>query len=105
MWINGNFEESFEYTGDYQEYIVPQDGVYKIELWGASSGNLDKCTWSGCNGATVYRSYGSYTSGDIKLKKNDILYFYVGKIGYASFDGGKVAFNGGGSFSNNYSYL
>ena len=48
-----------------QEYVVPTSGWYKIELWGSSGSK------SGSNGA--------YTTGVIKLKEGDILYFYVGK--------------------------
>lgn len=47
-----------------QEYIVPANGWYKIELWGSS----------GANGAK-----GAYTTGIIELKEGQILYFYVGK--------------------------
>ena len=49
-----------------QEYVVPTSGWYKIELWGSKGGN---------------GSNGSYTSGIIKLKEGDILYFYVGQKG------------------------
>lgn len=47
-----------------QEYIIPEDGWYRIELWGAKSG-------AGANGA--------YTSGIIRLNRGETLYFYVGK--------------------------
>lgn len=49
-----------------QEYVVPTNGWYRIELWGSKGGN---------------ESNGAYTSGIIKLKEGDILYFYVGKNG------------------------
>ena len=47
-----------------QEYIIPETGWYRIELWGSKNGN-------GGNGA--------YTSGIIKLEEGEIIYFYVGK--------------------------
>lgn len=30
---------TFSYTGNYQEFIVPKNGYYKVELWGAQGGN------------------------------------------------------------------
>lgn len=48
-----------------QEYIVPESGWYKIELWG---------TQGGTNGGK-----GAYTSGVIELEEGEVLYFYVGK--------------------------
>ena len=59
---------NFSYTGAEQAYIVPASGYYKIELWGASGGN---------NNGTAGK--GAYTSGEIYLNKNEILYFYVGQ--------------------------
>ena len=48
-----------------QEYIVPESGWYKIELWGTQGkGNGGK---------------GAYTSGVIELTEGEVLYFYVGK--------------------------
>lgn len=61
-----------------REYIAPEDGWYKIELWGAAG--------YGTSGGK-----GAYVSGIIFLEKNDHLYFYVGEQGKSS---GK-AFNSG----------
>ena len=47
-----------------QEYIIPTDGWYRIELWGTQGGG---------NGGK-----GAYTSGIIELKEGEVLYFYVG---------------------------
>lgn len=71
-------ETSFKPIGNNissQEYIVPESGWYKIELWG---------TQGGTNGGK-----GAYTSGVIELQEGEVLYFYVGKQrngtgGYAS---------------------
>lgn len=49
----------------YQEYVVPEDGWYRIELWGSQG--------AGSNGGR-----GAYTSGVIELTKGETLYFYVG---------------------------
>ena len=48
-----------------QEYIVPEGGWYKVELWGTQGGG---------NGGK-----GAYTGGVIRLEKDEKLYFYVGK--------------------------
>lgn len=74
----------FRYTGDVQEYIVPADGTYRIELWGASGGDLEP----------YVGGKGSYTDGYIALKKNQILYVYVGGQGTNTAVGG---YNGGDS--------
>ena len=72
-------EWTFEYTGAEQEFTVPTDGDYKIELWGANGG---------------------YTSGILSLNRMvyDKLYIYVGQIRQtgSSSDSG-LAYNGGGS--------
>ncbi len=61
-------ETSFKPIGNgisSQEYIVPESGWYKIELWGSQGGG---------NGGR-----GSYTGGVIELQEGEVLYFYVGK--------------------------
>ena len=32
-------EFEFNYTGDYQTFVVPKTGVYKLETWGAQGGH------------------------------------------------------------------
>ena len=61
------------YTGDEvdstgREYIAPNNGWYKIELWGAGSSN----------------GRGSYVSGVMYMNANDYLYIYVGAKGGSS---------------------
>ena len=73
-----------------QEYIVPEDGWYKIGLWGACG------VFSNKN----YIPRGAYTSGVIKMKAGKILYFYVGKQGDEATGAGKgkgTGKNGGGA--------
>ena len=66
--------KEFSYTGDVEEYIVPRDGWYYIELGGAQGGSA-KYT-------TLYEGgLGSKTSGYIELEAGDKLYFYVGGMG------------------------
>ena len=73
---------TFDYTGDVQDFTVPCDGTYKVELWGASGGQ-------------IYAGYslGGYTSGELFLARRDVLYFYVGEKGNAN---RVAAWNGGG---------
>ena len=69
------YAKTFAYTGFVQSYTIPVTGLYKIELWGAQG--------VGTNGGM-----GSYTSGEINLTADEVLYFYVG---------GQEAWNGGGN--------
>src|SRR5574344_2712133 len=84
---------NFSYTGNYQTFTVPVDGIYKVQLWGASGG--DAGGYVGGNGA--------YTSGNIELKAGDTIYIYVGAGGTNS-TGTLVHntnFNGGGYLDSN----
>ncbi len=83
----------FSYTGDYQTFSVPEDGTYKIELWGASGGSS---LMSGVVGSS--HGKGAYTSGEIILKKDDKLYLYVGGAGENGIlkADAKGGYNGGG---------
>lgn len=94
--IENGLTANFNYTGDYQEYTVPETGKYKIECYGARGGCNN---WAG----TYLSDYGlgGYASGIIELTKGEKLYIYVGKKGA---DGVKQAnqltstsFNGGGA--------
>ena len=67
---NGVNTKTFAYTGKPEEYTVPREGYYYIELGGASSGKNDNIV-----------SYGAKTSGYVKLEAGEKLYFYVGKAG------------------------
>lgn len=74
---------NYTYTGDYQIFTAPNDGVYRVSLWGASGGDYTK-----------QGGYGAYTDGYITLKKGETFYVYVGQSG----DGVSTpTFNGGGS--------
>lgn len=88
-------EYVYDYTGGEQEFIVPKTGYYKLEVWGAQGGSYN---------TTYIGGYGGYSSGSIKLNRNDKLYINVGgegKSGAATElkvygDGG---YNGGGARS------
>ena len=75
----------YDYIGDVQEFSVPVSGIYKVELWGASGGDvtIDDVNYQG--------GLGGYTSGIINLAKNQFLYVYVGGS-TSSYVGG---YNGG----------
>lgn len=76
----------YTYTGEYQIFVVPVTGYYKIECWGAQ----------GCCGTSynIY-CYGGYTSGVIRLSKGTILYIYCGDGGLHSTPSSR--WNGGGA--------
>ena len=79
--------EVFTHTGDVIEYIVPANGTYKLELWGASGGNKDSYTGG----------LGSYVSGYTQLEKGTTLYLYIGGAGAEkTITGG---YNGGSSIT------
>ena len=89
--------KEFPHTGSYEEYIVPNNGLYKIELWGASGKTTSY---------TAAPGLGGYTKGNIILEQGTKLYFYVGESGnLTSSNYGKLSFNGGGyTHSSNTSY-
>lgn len=85
---------NYKYNGTFQTFKAPKDGTYRIELWGASGGNA----------GSINSGLGAYTKGDIKLKKDEKLYLYLGEQGtstiYGSFGGGGSGGNGGSQLGN-----
>jgi len=73
-------EYKFEYTGSEQEFNVPKDGYYQVELWGADA---------------VDQKNGAYTSGILHLNRTEVFYLYIGEKGTNNKISG--GFNGGGS--------
>jgi len=102
---------SYSYTGGYQTFTVPATGFYQIELWGAQGGNSvgnnsktcsnnrGKAYGGGCGG------FGAYTSGVVKLNKDDVLYVYVGGRGLdaKARNNRSGGWNGGGSSTYDHS--
>lgn len=76
----------YDYINSFDFFIVPCDGKYKVELWGAQGG--------------YNNGYGGYATGVINLKYDDLIYLYVGGKG-AKATGG---YNGGGSGGGNTGY-
>ena len=95
--------DDMSYTGKYQEWICPETGRYKIELWGAQGG-FSYYQLDATSGAEARGGFGAYTSGDILLTKGDKLYFYVGEKGKHGVYRQRVgaAWNGGGYGGLNY---
>ncbi len=83
---------NYEYKGTYQVFKAPYTGEYKIELWGAG----------GITSTGKLTSKGGYTSGIIRLLKEEKLYVYVGQHGIVTNDAQDGAWNGGGA-SGRYS--
>ena len=79
-----SYTKDFAYTGDVQAYTIPVTGTYRLELWGASGGDI----------GPYKGGLGGYTSGYIHLQEGQVLYFYVGGEGSQSTIGG---WNGGGN--------
>lgn len=88
-----NIVYKYGYTGTYQEFEAPQDGTYKVQLWGAQGGR-----GRNNNALSATGGYGAYTSGLIELKKGQKLYVYVGGAGINGTKSTIVAggWNGGG---------
>ena len=77
------------YTGTKQDYTVPVNGLYKIEVWGAQGGTVGNYAIGG---------KGGYTVGQINLAQGSKLFAYVG--GQGSFEKNKSVaggYNGGGA--------
>jgi len=68
----------FNVTNGIQEWTVPNDGTYRIQVWGAQGGQ------SG--------GYGAYTRGDFILTRGDIIYILIGQTGGTSGGGGGGTF-------------
>ena len=83
----------YSYNGYEQNLIIPCNGRYKLETWGAQGGTYN---------TTYYGGYGAYSTGIINLSKNTTLFINVGGAGSG---GGAViatyqrdgGYNGGGS--------
>ena len=91
---------NYSYTGTVQEFKVPTNGNYKIEVWGASGGDAYNNKYLHANS---HGGRGGYSAGTVNLKENTTLYVVVG--GRGKYGGGYVAggFNGGGTGGANSS--
>ena len=71
-------EYAFEYTGSMQEWNVQENGIYKLEVWGAQGGSVSKNI--GFNGA--------YAVSYVTLNKDTNLQILVGGQGDLGSGGG-----------------
>lgn len=78
--------KTFEYTGIVQT-ITLQQGLYRLECWGAAGGRG--------HGSTPTVSKGGYIKGEILIKKARTFYVVVGQEGNAG-NSRRSSFNGGG---------
>ena len=89
MWVTTEYD--FPYTGNYVQFVIPQDGIYEFEVWGASgaAAKVDSLTAEG--------GLGGHSKGYKKMKKDEVIYVYNG----GSPKGTSYGANGGG---NGYNY-
>jgi len=91
-----NKEYTFSYTGNYQEFVAPYTGEYKLEVWGAGGGSYNNSSLGGAGG---------YSTGTLNLKKGQVLYVYVGGLPAALKTGITAGgWNGGGASSQRTDY-
>ena len=69
---------NFDYTGSAQVYNVKEDGIYKVEVWGAQGWSING--WIG--------GYGGYSVGNLSLKSGDNINIYVGQAGSGGYCNG-----------------
>ena len=88
----GEFVQTFENIGNVEEFTVPCDGIYKLEVWGAQGGSA-----GGASGGK-----GGYSIGYRKFVQGSSLYIYAGAQGASSPGSGNV---GNESFGRGASYI
>ena len=96
----------FDFTNDVQEFIVPNNGKYKLEVWGAQGGNGEANQGVGYQSTGKFSGgLGGYATGTITLEKNSVLYIVVGGQGGDTIESslGLGGYNGGGSGGTGYS--
>ena len=89
MWVTTEYD--FPYTGNYVQFVIPQDGIYEFEVWGASGGEA-----KGDN-LVAEGGLGGHSRGYKKMKKDEVVYIFNG----GSPNGTSSGANGG---AGGYSY-
>lgn len=91
-----NIAYNFKSTGGIQSLIIPETGMYRLEVWGAQGGSTYSTPLIHLTGG-----YGGYSVGEIELTQGSVIYIVVGKEGPSSTPGTAQTlpggYNGGGS--------
>ena len=84
MWVTTEYD--FPYTGNYVQFVIPQDGIYEFEVWGASgaAAKVDSLVAEG--------GLGGHSKGYKKMKKDEVVYVFNGGSPNGTLSGA----NGGG---------
>ncbi|MDE7176182.1 MAG: InlB B-repeat-containing protein [Lachnospiraceae bacterium] len=90
MWVATEYD--FVYTGSYVTFVIPQDGIYEFEVWGASGADAK------ADSLVAEGGLGGHSKGYKKMKKDEVVYVYNG----GSPNGTSSGANGGGR-GNTYS--
>ena len=102
-WVTVNARQSFifefEYKGSEEVWECPLAGTWKVEVAGAQGGSYNG-GWNPVAGGT-----GGYSSGNVKLAKDEKLYINIGGQGGTptTTNGGAGGYNGGGNGGNSTS--
>jgi uncharacterized repeat protein (TIGR02543 family) len=95
MWVTTEYD--FVYTGNYVQFVIPQDGIYEFEVWGAAGGTAK------ADSLVAEGGKGGHSKGYKKMKKDEVLYVYNGGTANGTYSGS----NGGGrgsSYANSKQY-
>ena len=81
----------YGYTGNVQSFTAPWTGTYQLEAWGAQGGSYSS--------KSCYGGQGGYSTGQIRLNKNDTIYVVVGGVGSGNSTHTRQTggYNGGGN--------
>jgi len=85
-------------TGSVQSFTAPQNGTYKLEVWGGQGTITPK---QGSMTSTGYGGLGGYTICEITKEKNSNLFICVGKGGESY---GNYSWFSGDAYSNPVAY-
>ena len=84
---------TYNYTGGMQSFTTPCSGTYKLEVWGAQGGQ-----GQAYNGRVATGGYGGYSTGNVSLIAENVIYIGVGGMGaYSGNNWNRVSggYNGG----------
>lgn len=94
--VNPGDYQDFAYKGSVETFTIPFNGIYKLEVWGASGGDHQYSSYYSSGGKAGY-SYGYKT-----LNANGNLYVCCGQAGQTS--SRSTSYNGGGGGGKHGTY-